>query len=86
LRRLVATGDARGGVLHKAPKPGQDWRLDLPAFGPETVRRAAEAGLSGVSVQAGGVLALGLDEIVREADAAGLFVWGRPASDPEPSP
>ncbi|MGM0584558.1 MAG: LpxI family protein, partial [Pseudomonadota bacterium] len=40
----------RGGVLCKAPKPGQDWRMDLPAIGPETVRRAAAAGLRGVCV------------------------------------
>ncbi len=26
------------GVLYKAPKPGQDWRMDLPAIGPDTVR------------------------------------------------
>lgn len=66
-----------GGVLMKAPKPGQDWRLDLPAIGPETIRRAAAAGLSGVVVQAGGVLLLGVGETLAEADRLGLFLWGR---------
>jgi DUF1009 family protein len=65
------------GVLLKAPKPGQDWRADLPAIGPETMRRAAAAGLAGVVVEAGGVLVLGLAETVAEADRLGLFLWGR---------
>jgi DUF1009 family protein len=67
------------GVLLKAPKPGQDWRIDLPAVGPDTMRAAAAAGLAGVVVQAGGVLLLGRDETVAAADAAGIFLWGREA-------
>lgn len=65
------------GVLYKAPKPGQDWRMDLPAVGPDTIRAAAAAGLAGVVVQAGGVLVLGRAETIAAADAAGLFFWGR---------
>ncbi|GIX15313.1 MAG: phosphatidate cytidylyltransferase [Paracoccaceae bacterium] len=71
--------DGARGVLYKAPKPGQDWRMDLPAIGPETVRRAAAAGLAGIALQAGGVLVLGQEETVAEADRLGLFLWGRPA-------
>lgn len=66
-----------GGVLVKAPKPGQDWRLDLPAIGPRTVEAAAQAGLSGICVAAGGVLVLGRAETAAAADAAGLALWGR---------
>lgn len=65
------------GVLYKAPKPGQDWRMDLPAIGPDTMRAAAAAGLAGVAIEAGGVLILGRAETVAAADAAGLFLWGR---------
>ena len=36
-----------GGLLYKAPKPGQDRRIDLPTIGPETLRNAAAAGLRG---------------------------------------
>ncbi|PZQ49405.1 MAG: DUF1009 domain-containing protein [Rhodovulum sulfidophilum] len=64
------------GVLYKAPKPGQDWRVDLPAIGVETIRRAAAAGLAGVAVRAGGVLVIGRADCVAAADAAGLFLWG----------
>lgn len=69
--------DGARGVLLKAPKPGQDWRMDLPAIGPDTIRAAAAAGLAGVVVQAGGVLILGREETIAAADAAGLFLWGR---------
>ncbi|WP_424932137.1 LpxI family protein [Amaricoccus macauensis] len=67
------------GVMHKAPKPGQDWRIDLPAIGPDTARAAVEAGLAGIVVQAGGVLLLDRAEIVKICDAEGLFLWGRSA-------
>ncbi len=66
------------GILLKAPKPGQDWRTDLPAIGPDTFELAAKAGLAGVVVQAGGALILGLDETIAKADALGLFLFGRP--------
>lgn len=66
------------GLLLKAPKPGQDWRVDLPAIGPQTIKGAAAAGLAGVVVQAGSVLLIGRDETVAAADQAGLFLWGRP--------
>ena len=65
------------GVLYKAPKPGQDLRLDLPAIGPGTLRRAAAAGLAGVAVEARGVMVLGYAATVAAADSAGLFLWGR---------
>ncbi len=65
------------GVLLKAPKPGQDWRSDLPAVGPQTITNAHKAGLAGVVIEAGGVLMLGLDATVERADALGLFIWAR---------
>jgi DUF1009 family protein len=66
-----------GGILYKAPKPGQDRRVDLPAIGPETVRRAAAAGLDGIVIEAGGVMVLDPGETVAAADRAGLFLWVR---------
>lgn len=64
------------GVLVKAPKPGQDRRVDLPSLGPATITRAAEAGLGGIAFEAGGVIVPDTQELVRTADAAGLFVLG----------
>ncbi|MGP3696376.1 LpxI family protein [Rhodobacter sp. NSM] len=68
---------AARGVLYKAPKPGQDRRIDLPTLGPSTVRRAAAAGLAGIAWEAGGVILLDRAEALREAEAAGLFLWAR---------
>ena len=66
-----------GGVLMKAPKPGQDRRIDLPAIGPETVEQAAAAKLSGIVWQAGGVLVVDQAATVAAADKMGLFLWAR---------
>jgi DUF1009 family protein len=63
-------------VLVKAPKRGQDLRLDMPAIGPRTIEGAAKAQLRGAVVAAGGVLIVDRDRLAREADAAGLFVAG----------
>lgn len=65
------------GVLVKAPKRGQDLRVDMPAIGVQTVRNAAAAGLEGIVLQAGGVLVLDRDNIRQEAEKAGLFILGR---------
>lgn len=67
----------QGGLLYKAPKPGQDLRVDLPTIGPETVQNAADAGLDGVVVAAGGVLVLDAAATIAQADAHGLFIWIR---------
>lgn len=65
------------GVFYKAPKPGQDRRIDLPTLGPDSVAQAAAAGLAGLAWQAGGVILLDRDESIRRAQAAGLFLWAR---------
>lgn len=71
--------DPRGarGVFYKAPKPGQDRRIDLPAIGPETVARAARAGLAGIAFEAGGILLLDRPATLSAAEAAGIFLWAR---------
>ncbi|MEO9575762.1 MAG: UDP-2,3-diacylglucosamine diphosphatase LpxI [Tateyamaria sp.] len=65
----------KGGFLFKAPKPGQDLRVDLPTIGPNTVRHAARAGLDGIVIQAGGVMVLNPIEVRRTLDQAGMFLW-----------
>ena len=73
---MRAAGSVDGGILIKCPKPRQDRRLDMPAIGPETVRSATAAGLRGIAVEAGGTIVADREEMVRLADAAGIFVWG----------
>lgn len=67
---------SRGGVLVKVPKPGQERRVDLPTIGIVTIEKAISARLNGIAVEAGGALILDRDEVVRQADAAGLFIYG----------
>ena len=66
----------RCGVLVKVCKPGQEKRADLPTIGVHTVAASAAAGLSGIAVQAGWALVVGIDEVVAAADLHGLFVTG----------
>lgn len=73
-RRAIAPPPS--GVLFKAPKPGQDRRLDLPAIGPKTVAGVVQAGLRGVVVAAGGVVLLDEARTRVEADRAGIFIYG----------
>ncbi|MHC8509611.1 MAG: LpxI family protein [Rhodospirillales bacterium] len=75
----LAGGKGAGGVLAKFVKPGQDVRVDRPAIGPDTVPQAVAAGLRGIVVEAGGVLLLDPPALTAAADAAGLFITGRPA-------
>ena len=64
------------GVLAKAPKPGQDTRVDLPTIGPTTVRLAHQAGLAGIVGEAGKILIVDRDKTVLLADDLGLFILG----------
>lgn len=76
IRRRGRSHGKRSGVLVKAPKPGQEERIDMPTIGPETMRRAAEAGLAGVAVTAGHVLVSERQETVETANAHKLFLVG----------
>ncbi len=76
-RRLSGMpASTRRGVLVKRPKPGQDLRIDLPAIGPDTATRAADACLAGVAALAGNSITARRAELIERADTAGLFVAG----------
>ncbi|RVT85488.1 LpxI family protein [Rhodobacteraceae bacterium CCMM004] len=66
-----------GGLLMKAPKAGQDRRVDLPAIGPSTVAACRRADLAAIVIEAGGVMVLDRDETVAAARDAGLTLWVR---------
>lgn len=66
-----------GGILYKAPKPGQDRRADLPVIGPVTALNAAEAGLDGIAVEAGGVMVIDPKVVIEIIDAMNMVFWGR---------
>jgi UDP-2,3-diacylglucosamine hydrolase len=64
------------GVLVKAPKQGQDRRIDLPSIGPKTIDSAINAGLNGIAVVAGSAIVAEPNRIAEMADRANLFVVG----------
>ena len=66
----------KAGILMKKPKLGQDLRVDMPAIGPKTIAGAIEARLSGIAIAAGHVLLAEREQLIKDADAAGLFVVG----------
>jgi UDP-2,3-diacylglucosamine hydrolase len=77
LQSLCYRPDGTGGVFYKAPKSGQDRRADLPAIGPDTIQKVAEAGLDGLIIEAGGVMVLDRAEVIAECDRLNLFLWVR---------
>jgi DUF1009 family protein len=64
------------GVLVKAPKPGQDLRIDLPSIGPPTIEGVARAGLAGIAVVAGSAIVAEPERMAKVADKAKIFVIG----------
>lgn len=75
---VARSAPGSGGVLVKRPKPGQDLRVDMPAIGPDTIRNAAAAGLSGIEIAAGHVLLLERDAILAACAETGLSLWAAP--------
>ncbi len=78
LQFVAQSAPASAGVLVKRPKPSQDLRMDMPVIGPQTIERAAEAGLSGIEIAAGGVLILERDAVFDAAEKAGIALWAAP--------
>lgn len=62
------------GVYVKAPKVGQDLRIDMPTVGPKTIGAVADAGLAGLVVAAGKVVLMQRDETLALAAKRGVFL------------
>ena len=73
----AAGAAARGAILYKGPKPGQDRRADLPVIGPATAEAAVASGLRGIVIEADGVMVLDLPRVVGTLDAGGAVLWVR---------
>jgi DUF1009 family protein len=69
-------GRGRAGVLVKAPKQGQEMRVDMPVIGPRTVELVAAAGLAGIAVASGKVMIVEQAEMIALAERLGIFVFG----------
>ncbi|MCY4190527.1 MAG: UDP-2,3-diacylglucosamine diphosphatase LpxI [Rhodospirillaceae bacterium] len=75
-----------GGVLVKIKKVRQDRRVDMPTVGVATVDKAADAGLRGIVVQAGGTLVVNREAVLAAADNAKMFLVGIRLDDSQMRP
>jgi len=75
-RCALLKNEDKGGVLVKVKKPQQEGRVDLPTIGIPTIDNVAEAGFSGIALQAGASLILNRREVARRADQLGIFIIG----------
>ncbi|MEX1233372.1 MAG: UDP-2,3-diacylglucosamine diphosphatase LpxI [Roseovarius sp.] len=62
------------GVYVKAPKRGQDLRIDMPTVGPSTMDAVADAGLAGLVLAERNVVILDRDEALKRAGSREIFV------------
>lgn len=64
----------KGFVVVKVSKPQQDLRFDVPAVGVETIRVLHELKGTALAIEAGKTILLEKEELLREADRAGIAV------------
>jgi DUF1009 family protein len=67
-----------GAVVVKAAGPAHDYRLDVPAIGPDTLARCVEGQAAVLAVESGGVLIVEPEAVASEARRAGISVVGVP--------
>lgn len=65
-----------GCIIVKMARPQQDMRVDIPAVGIETIKRAIEIGAKGIVGEAGRMLFLNRDEAIKLAEENSLFILG----------
>lgn len=68
-----------GLTFVKAAKPGQDFRFDVPAFGPRTVEVMRAAGIETACLEVGKTLLLDKPRVIEAATAARISLLGYPA-------
>jgi len=63
-------------IMVKVLKPGQDMRVDLPAIGLQTMELFVQYGIGGIAVEAGGILLIEKEAVIKKADENGVFIVG----------
>jgi len=75
-RAATVKKQGKAPVMVKILKPGQDMRTDLPAIGLQTVEQLKKYGMKGIAVEAGGILLIEREAVIKMADEAGIFITG----------
>jgi UDP-2,3-diacylglucosamine hydrolase len=63
-----------GAVVVKGVAASHDYRFDIPAIGPATIQAMADGGATVLAVEAGRVLLVDREELIRHADRSGIAV------------
>ncbi len=63
IRRGGEQGRGKDVMLVKVSKPNQDFRFDVPVVGPQTIETCAEAGVTGIAIEANRTLLLEKDRV-----------------------
>jgi DUF1009 family protein len=75
-RAATVKKKGKAPVMVKVLKPGQDKRVDLPAIGLQTIEQLKKYGMKGIAVEAGGILLIEREAVIKLADEAGIFIIG----------
>ena len=66
----------KGAVVFKAAREGHDMRFDIPVAGMKTLRRLKSVGATTLAFQAGRLVMLEVEDIIRYANRHGIAVVG----------
>ncbi|MCL2739303.1 MAG: UDP-2,3-diacylglucosamine diphosphatase LpxI [Bacteroidales bacterium] len=75
-RSATIKKEGKAPVVVKVLKPGQDMRVDLPAIGLQTIEQLKKYGMGGIAVEAGGILLIEREAVIKMADREGIFIIG----------
>ena len=75
-RAATVRKKGKAPVMVKVLKPGQDMRVDLPAMGLQTIEQLKKYGIGGMAVEAGGILLIERESVIKMADREGIFIIG----------
>ena len=73
-------GDAKV-CLVKTCKPQQTKKIDLPVIGKDTLDLLVKLGAAGAAVSARTTLIIDIEDVIKTADAHGLFLYGLSAEE-----
>ncbi len=63
-------------IIVKMARPSQDYRVDIPTIGIETIKKAVEIKAKGIIVEADHMLFIDQEEVIKYADNNKIFIKG----------
>jgi len=82
IERAARLAGGKPLVVIKVSKPKQDMRFDVPVIGLPTIQQMKRAGATVLAVDAGRTLFFDREEVIQQANDAGIAIQTFPVSDP----